>query len=218
MKRVNSFFLLLLCCAVFQGQAQVSIGLRTGYTKAWQNYGDTPLPDNARVHVNGFHVTGMAYLNLSKHLRIGVEPGFVQRGAACEPGFIIFEADTKLHLNYLDIPLMFSGSLPFLADRFSLYGKLGYGPSMLLSAFELKEDLFGDGPLPSKTKRPIGNAVDSVRRWDHGLYSSIGLSYTFGQHQLILETKGHAGLRNVEMENTSLNRSLKLSLGYMILL
>src|SRR6185369_7803856 len=96
--------LLLFCLFVFANHlgAQVSLGFRAGYNNSWENYGDVNLPDNAKTHVNGMHFTGLAYVKADQYFSIGVEPGYVQKGAACFPGSFLFFYDTKFQLNYIE--------------------------------------------------------------------------------------------------------------------
>ena len=100
MKIIRCTLVIFCCLSVMQLQAQFVLGLKSGATKAWEDYGDVVTPDGANIHINGFQLSGLAYYKITPNFWVGMEPGWVERGAACEPGFLIFNEDTKLFLNY----------------------------------------------------------------------------------------------------------------------
>jgi len=214
MKIQKLLMLISFCWISIQLNAQSSIGLKAGYVKAWEEYGDVGLPDDAPIHIRGLQISALAYTHLHRNLEIGIEPGFVQRGAACEPGFVIFRQDTKLMLNYAELPLILKGKIKLLNSKIEVFGKLGYGVSMILKATREVRDLSGVFP-PVKTDLDIKNN-ENMERWDHGVYSSLGVAYNLGKHQIFFESSFYHGLRDVDKWNTSMNRSLQFNVGYMI--
>ncbi len=214
MKTQKCLMLILFCWMGFQINAQISIGLKGGFVRAWEEYGDVGLPDDAPIQVNGFQVSALAYAKIHKNIEIGFEPGFIQRGAACEPGFVIFNQDTKLLLNYAEVPLMVKGKFNLFNDKLEVFGKLGYGVSMILKASREVIDLSGIDP-PVKTDLDIKNN-ENMERWDHGIYSGLGVAYNLGKNQIFFETSFYHGLKDVDKWNTSMNRSLQFNLGYMM--
>jgi len=214
MKIQRMLMLVSFCWISIQLNAQISIGLKAGYVKAWEEYGDVELPDDAQIHVGGFQISALAYAQISNNLEIGIEPGFVQRGAACIPGFIDFNQDTKLLLNYGELPLILKGKINLLGSKIEVFGKLGYGVSMIINGSSEVRDLSGVFP-PVKTDLDIKNN-ETMERWDHGLYSGLGVAYNFGKNQIFFESNFYHGLRDVEKFNTSKNRSLQFNVGYMM--
>jgi hypothetical protein len=104
-----SFIFGFLFIANLHLTSQSYIGMKGGFTNAWPDYGDAILPENAQTSVNGFNFTLMYYHSISKHFQIGLEPGYTQRGAACFPGWQpLFLGDTKVNLNYAELPVMAS--------------------------------------------------------------------------------------------------------------
>ncbi len=214
MKTSKHLFILIFCCIAFQISAQFSVGVRGGYIKAWEEYGDVDLPTGAKIHVNGFQVSVLSYFEINKHFSIGLESGYAQRGAACEPGYLIFNRDTKLRLNYIEVPLMISAKFPVYRDKLEIFGKAGYGVSMMMSAFR-KISVLGSYDQPVKTKLNVNNS-SVLNRWDHGIYGGLGIAYNTGSNRLFVESNYYFGLKDVDRFNTSKNRSIHFGLGYLM--
>ena len=212
MKKI--FVFLLLNFIAYQASAQFSVGIRTAYTKAWQDYGDVELPDNAEVHVNGIQVSALAYFKISKFLSIGLEPGYAERGAACIPGFTTFESDTRFFLDYVEVPVMVLGKLPVYKNKFEVIGKAGYGPSYIVRGIREDTDLWSLNP-PVESDIPL-DGFSQFNRWDHGFYGGLALGFNFGQSKIFIESNYYYGLKDFDNLNTSKNRSLNLGLGYTI--
>jgi len=201
-----------------QISAQLSLGVRTGFTRAWERYGDVDLPDNAVIHVNRFYASAAAYLPLNKFLSIGIEPGYTQRGAACIPGWNpIFIGDTRLYLNYIELPVLVSFKLPLYKERVSAFGKLGWSSAVLVSAIE-EAYTPSSGEVRSRRNLPIGAgwgwSGPQVRRLDHGLHGGFGAQLNLGTSRLTAEARYYHGLVNAEFFNTSKNRSVHFGVGY----
>lgn len=216
MKTSKNFFILILCVFTFQINAQFSLGVRGGYIKAWEEYGDVNLPDNAKIHVNGFQVSALAYFEVLKHISIGLEPGYAQRGAACVPGFVVFNEEAKLFFNYIELPLMIKVRFPFSNGKLEIFGKTGYGKSRIMKAFQEIKDLGSDEP-------PVRSEIDlnprfgiNINRWDKGIYGGLGIACNIRNTQLCLESNYYLGLKDVETSTTSKNRSIHVGLGYLI--
>ncbi|MEM9917494.1 MAG: outer membrane beta-barrel protein [Bacteroidota bacterium] len=217
MKRSIYYCLLLAFCSVYQLNAQMSLGVKGGYTKAWEDYGDVELPEDAEIHVEGFNVSLTAFWKFNRYLSVGVEPGFVQRGAACVPGWMpIFEGDTKFFLNYVEMPLMAMGHLPLFGDRLELFAKGGYGLSYLASATREETIFNGENPQVTRTKMELGGENSILNRWDQGIYTGLGVACKIGPGQVTLEGNYFHGLKDADKTNTSENRSISWNIGYRI--
>lgn len=219
MKLQKHFIFFLTLFSICEIQAQISFGIKTGYTRARQDYGNITLPENAEVHVEGFHIATSSYFQFHKYFRVGLEPGYVERGAACFPGWggrPEFVGDTKLLLKYVELPIMISGVLPLFKNKLEASAKIGYGLSFIVKGFQEEEQSDFPGTEVSTTKTKINfNEFPNLNRWDNGVYGGLGLGYNFGRSQLFLEFDYYWGLKNVDKENTSKNRVYDLSLGYM---
>ncbi|MBX2877398.1 MAG: PorT family protein [Saprospiraceae bacterium] len=201
----------LICTSM---QAQWLLGLKSGIAKSWEDYGDVTTPDGASIHINGFQLSAMAYYKISSNFWVGAEPGWVERGAACEPGFIIFNEDTKLFLNYLEVPVMAATQLPIYKQQIFLRAKAGFGAAYIASAFREIQDL--NNVEPTTRNRLTFDGEGAMNRWDYGLHGGLALSYAIRQHEILLDGNYYYGLPDVDAFVTSRNRTLNVSIGYLI--
>lgn len=213
MKKMNFVFLLLCSLITFQTQAQITIGVKGGYTKAWENYGDARdlLPEDAEIDIDGFNVSLIAQYQIGKRFNIGIEPGLTRRGAACFPGWNlginpIFQ-DNEWHLSYVELPVIASYSLPLIPNSLDIVGKLGGGVAYLVKGVAVWE---------SDSAEPWINPItDAVNRWDYGVHTGFGLKKHLGKHQIILDADMYLAFKDVDENVTSKNRSVDISLGYL---
>ncbi len=209
--------ILMLCCFVAANQmnAQITIGVKGGFTNAWANYGDVVLPEDAQTDINGFNISALGYLKINNFLQIGVEPGYIRRGAACFPGGLgwgtipIFVADTKVYLNYAELPILSSWHLNLGESRFEAFGKIGYGVSFLTSAFS---DLVSPTAPTIRTDFTLSDVP--LNRWDHGIYLGLGFAYELEKSKIFINANYYTGFRDSEQLNVTKNRSIDLSIGY----
>lgn len=218
MKTLKYFILIMLVLSTIQVSAQLSLGITGGYTKAWEDYGDVSLPEDAEIHIAAFNFSALVYFPISNHVGVGVDPGFIQRGAACIPGWNgginpIFQGDTKLFLSYVAVPLMISGQAPIYKEKFEVFGKVGYGPSYLTAAIQ-EETILGSDDPPIRSRVKLDDS-SNLNRWDHGFYGSLGIGYHVGVGQLFIESGYYLGLKNADRFNASKNRNVNFNLGYL---
>ncbi len=206
----------IICLLAFDLHAQFSLGVRGGFTRSWEEYGAVTLPNDATIHVDRLQVSGLAYYSFGKYFSVGIEPGFVQRGAACIPGWNggggLFVGDTKFLLNYVELPLMAKVSVP-LYRQLKIFGKAGYGVARIVSAYE-ETSFLGTDQATIKSSLDF-DANPSLQKWDHGLYGSVGLSFDIGANQIFVESLYYAGQRDFDTSFTSKNRGYHLGIGYM---
>lgn len=209
--------LLLPLCLFFLTtlQAQVSFGLKAGYVKAWEKYGDIGLPDDAKIHINGFQLSGIVEMPLTKLLSINIEPGYVRRGAACFPGWVNSTRDTRFKFGYAELPVMLKAHKSIFHDRFEVFGKAGYGISYMLAA--TREFLWFDSGEREPTKLNFKDE-EWINRLDHGIYAGVGVSMKLGSNRLVAEVSHYHGLIDTDRNNTTKNRSLQYTLGYRMML
>jgi len=209
----NIKYLVLLLCGIFLShisQAQISIGLKGGYTNAWEDYGDIGLPENAEIDINTLNVYLLTSFELNKYIDFAIEPGFIQRGAACVPGWQpIFEGDTKFYLSYVDLPVFVQGNLPLFNEKIDLFGRLGYGLAYMVKAVREEVDFNSDEPAPR-----FDMDFSLFNRLDHGVHAAAGAAYNFGNQQLFVESAFYRGMLDAEINNVSKNNNININLGY----
>ncbi|MEM9987096.1 MAG: hypothetical protein AAF804_18535 [Bacteroidota bacterium] len=211
--RLSLLVLLLSCTQILP--AQWSLGLRSGYVRAWQDYGDFVPPEDAQIHVHRWRINAQIYRQLSPYISVGVEPGWVQRGAACLPGFLVpFPGDLRLNVRYLELPLMLRAQWPI--GPLSIRGQVGYSTSVAVQATSQRVSLTGETPDDPPVPMQIGRL--GVRRWDPGLYGSLGLAWRHGRQELSLTSHYYHGLRHAVAIEESQNRGLSVEFGYAFLL
>lgn len=212
---------MLLSCLIFflfcstQLKAQLTIGIKGGYSNAWEDYGDVNLPDDAEIDVKGFYISLLSYYKINKHLAIGLEPGYVQRGAACRPGWEpVFAGDTKFVLNYLELPVMIRGNFSLLKEKIEIFGKIGYGASMLQKGTEVVTSFAPINPSTIETEIDFEGKFSALNKYDHGAYAGFGFGFNLGKNQLFVEANYYHASIDFDDNNTSLNRSLQFGVGF----
>lgn len=212
---VSRYSLVIIICLFFSPlEAQYVLGLKSGMTKAWEEYGNVDLPADANISVRGLQLSASFYYTITSKVWLGAEPGYVERGAACKPGFVIFNRDARLRLNYVELPFFVAMQLPLIKEKLFIRPKAGLGGGLVLSAFEEQIDLETGSRL--ERNRLYFDDADPMRRWDYGLYSGLALSYSIGKHQVLIEGNYYHGIPDVDPNLTSRNRSLNASLGLML--
>jgi|GEM_PF-881667 len=218
MKTTLTFILCFCCYGLF---GQFSFGVKGGYTRAWEDYGSIELPEDAEIHINGFNISTVNYFRLNEHFSVGFEPGYVRRGAACEPGWWNdsddpgFNGDARLLLRFVELPVMMMVEKPVFGERLTLFAKTGFGAAYLVRAVEENRDLGGDS-APVATVLDLKND-ERLNRFDYGFYGNLGLALPFQNgNSIFLEGGYYHGLRDADRFNTSKNRNISLSMGYMM--
>lgn len=201
---------------VVQLNSQISVGFRGGYTTAWPDYGDAILPEDAETDVEGYNFSLMFYTKVSPSISLGIEPGIVQRGAACFPGWQpTFLGDTRVNVSMLEFPLLVSKEMAIPKTKISIIGRLGYGFSYAVSGKETIIPL-EPNPQPITSELDLNDPELIIDRWDHGIYTGLQTKYQFSnKHSIIAETNFYLGMYNIDKINYAKNRSLSFSIGYM---
>lgn len=219
MKNLNLLFLVILSLSSYTLQAQFSIGIKGGYTLAWPDYGTVVLPDNAQTAVNGLNGGLILAYRIGKKISVNIEPGYVQRGAACEPGWQpIFAGDSRLLMDYVEFPVMFSLHQPIFRNKMNVNLKAGYGFSRIVSAYR-EEFFINSSETVSRTKLDLNDPLStSLVKTDHGIYGGVSIGYNLSTGTVFLESTYYHGLKNVDRENFIKNNSVNFNAGYMFTL
>jgi len=205
---------IIICCVAMQIKGQVTLGIRTGYTMAWKA-NVTWDDDEAYIHNGGFQISLLSYFNISRTISLGLEPGFVQRVTSIQTLGHFGSFESRVLLNYLELPLMVSAKYPLWNDRWEMNVKAGYGIAYLLSAFRGPNFLTGEDPMENKGFDFKVNCSQTFNI-DHGLHGGFGIAYKIHNSRLFLETDYYMGFQDVSQSNTSKNRSVHFGAGYKI--
>lgn len=172
------------------------------------------MPDDAKTDVNGFNLSFFMGYQAFDNMVIGVSPAFVRRGAACFPGWQpVFEGDSRVFLNYIDIPLMISRK--FDLKLVKLVTSIGYGVNILTSA-SVHQDFIvhGDKRIDVREIEVGTKSDDSFRRFDQGFHFGVRLDRNVMEnHFIFFETAYYLGLMDYGKKNTSKNRNLNFNVG-----
>ncbi|MGK0317767.1 MAG: hypothetical protein ACI86M_004013 [Saprospiraceae bacterium] len=195
--------------------SQFFIGAKAGYTSSWPDYGDIELPEDAQTDINGYNINVILNYSITKKISVGLEPGYVNRGAACLPGWSpVWEGDSELLINYIELPLLLKYKWK-LTNKLSLNINAGYGASYLVSAYRSVRNSVDEPAMV--TQLDVSDVWDSsTKRLDHGLYLGSGFSYELGIGSIVSDIRYYQGVPNIERRNFMKNRSLSFSVGYMI--
>ena len=218
MKTQSALFSLIFLFFSFTIHAQFSFGIKGSYHQAWQEYGDDFGGNGTDLNVKGFSTSLVAYYWMDKYFSVGTEPGYIRRGAACEPGFFInnpyLTGDATLYANYLTAPLLLRGNHSFFGGRMEAFVKCGGGASWLADGYrELNLEWNPDGP---QVQDIDFSEEPGLRRWDWGLNGGAGLSIRLGRGNLQVEYEVYRSLTDMNRQLTSKNRNAGFAVGYLI--
>lgn len=213
------FFSLLLSVLCFQLSAQLTAGLKVQSGKSWQDYtfaeGVPPIDGyNQRITHQGISAE-LFYQLQNPRFQLGIAPGFVQRGAACEPGFLgdnpFLAQEATLYANYIQAPLLVRFR-PLLKKRFSLFTQVGGGLGYLVGGY--RDVVFWNPDEPSEKQPLVFDNEPSLNRIELGLQGGFGLSYQLGPGELQLSGDYYHGLTDMNKNFGSLHRAWSVGLGY----
>ncbi|MEL7221756.1 MAG: outer membrane beta-barrel protein [Bacteroidota bacterium] len=219
MTRLFFFFLLSVMCLPLS--AQLTAGLKVQSGKAWLDYtfaeGVPPIDGyNQRITHQGVSAE-LFYQLQNPRLQVGIAPGYVQRGAACEPGFIgdnvFLVADATIYANYVQVPVLLRYS-PIVKKRFSLFTQIGGGLGYLLSGY--RDVSFWQPDRPNEEQALIFENEPTLNRLELGLQGGLGISYQLGPGQLQLSGDFYYGLTDMNQNFGSQHRVWSVGLGYAI--
>lgn len=217
----KTHLIILLLMISFSINAQTSVGLKTHFGTAWQEYGTLPI-NGYDQRIDGYGVAIEIIKELSPRFRVKANPGFVRRGAACEPGFLFFDPitpgnlvpfqDATLYSNYIEFPIRFNAKWS-LANRLSLFVESGAGIAYMISGYRTIQ--FFDNRPNMDQKLDFDNET-TLNRYDFGAHAGLGLNYEVGRGYFHLSGEYYHGFMDVTDTNTSKNRSLSIGLGYVV--
>lgn len=210
----NLTLLIVLLVFSLQLNAQTSIGIKTHYGTAWQEYGTLPI-NGFDQRIDGYGIAAEISFQLNPLFQLKASPGYVRRGAACEPGFIILNPieirDALIFSNNIDLPLQLQFSWP-MGNRFSIFTHAGGGISYMLNGYRTVSFWIE----PDENINLDFQNEPTLNRFDFGLHGGLGVSYELGPGSIQLSGEYYHGLLDVTDTNTSQGRSLAIGLNYMV--
>jgi len=202
-------------------KAQITIGLKGGYTNTWPGFGDVELPENAVTDISSFNLSILVEKEIGKGLAFNFGPGYIKRGAACFPGWQpVFEGDSKVYLDYIEFPFSIVKNLYLDKLKLNVVPGIGFGVSYLYSAASHQELIGQTDLLISVSDISIGEeSSDSFNRYDSGFYYSLRLEKgLFSHHSIFIESVYYRGIKDYDKVNVSKNRNLNINFGFAYIL
>ena len=195
---------LLFCTSLAIGQ---SFGIRAGANFATQTFEEEGFDVEPDSKV-GLYIGAIAKFDLGSNLGLRVELNFNQHGYQTEGDFT---GDTKVNVNYLDIPILVQYDIP-TEGKIGAY--LNAGPQL---GYALN-GTFDDGD----EKQDIDFEDDEYARLDYGLAFGGGIGFDVaGGKMLFLELRYYLGLANLydgddSDDFTVNNRGFQVGLAFML--
>lgn len=215
---------LVLALAAFHcfasAKAQISLGVSVTFGETWQDYGDDFNRPGTDFKLSSFRYSLSAYYAINSFLEIGLEPAYVGRGAACEPGFVwqnpFVIQDASFEGNYIEVPLMLQGKFNVFSEKLLVMPKIGGGPAYLVNAYRSVKFIY---PERSDERWKVDFEEESnIEQLDFGIHAGLAIGYQLGPGILQAEARYYNGLKDTSSLLTSLNRSLHYGLGFIIFL
>ncbi len=209
------FLTVLLSTGIF---AQISVGVNVSYHQGWQQYADELNVVRANTYINKFAGGATVQYDLGRHLSIVAEPGFVQRGAACFPGWTLPIGGTEGTFvgHYVEMPILLEGRLFAWQDRVQFFGHAGAGYSYMLNGYRQFD--FEDPNTPPQRNWLDFSQESGLNRMDFGFYGGAGIGVKAGPGYATGSFRYYHGMPDVEDAQISKNRATSFALGYRLAL
>jgi len=194
--------------------AQITLGVNVFYNNAWQQYDENLLILRQQVYIHNVGASATVEYAIDQHFSLVVEPGFVQRGAACEPGFQlpIGGSEATLVGNYIEMPVTLQGNLFAWQNKLQFFAKAGAGYSYLTGGY--REIDFEDSAA-QRTRLDMSQEPN-LNRLDFGFYGGGGVGVKAGPGYLTAEFRYYHGMPDMDDFQVSKNRALSYGVGYRI--
>lgn len=215
---MKAFFGLMLIAGLCINNlsAQVSLGVRAFYNNAWQQYDESLLILRENVYIHNAGAAATVEYAIDPHFSLVVEPGFVQRGAACLPGFGLPVGGSEVTFvgSYVEMPVLAQAHLYALQNKLQFFVQAGAGYSYLMKAHR-KFD-FVNPEAPSQRERINFDQEPNINRLDFGYYGGGGIGIKAGPGYLTATCRYYHGMPDVDDFQVSKNRAMSYGVGYKI--
>jgi hypothetical protein len=196
--------------------AQITLGANVFYNSAWQEYSEDLLISRQQVYIHNVGASATVEYAIDQHLSLVVAPGFVQRGAACFPGFQLPIGGDEVTFvgNYIEMPVMVQGHLNAWQNRLQFFVQAGAGYSYMISGY--REFSFENPEAPAQRNRLVFDEEPNVNRFDFGYYGGGGIGVKAGPGYLTAEFRYYHGMPDVDDFQVSKNRAMSYGVGYRV--
>jgi len=195
----KSGLLLALSCALglaMPASAQIRLGVIGGLNLA--NVVVEPAQDPQFSNLTAFGGGVVAQIHLTENLALQLEPMYLQKGARLEGSFndtdsdsgLIFTANVKAKLNYLEVPAMLKFTIGTSTSR--PYVMAGPMLGFRLSAREMGS--FSISGLEQKFDLDVKDQTQSI---DFGIGFGAGVNFPVGRNSIFIQGRYALGLTNI---------------------
>ncbi len=202
---------ILLASSVLSGQ--ISLGVKGGITHSWLQYTEGSYDETADLTVWGANTAVTFNYRFSRLWSLQAEPGWVQRGSKCFPGYVLpIGIDAIFSGNYVTLPLMAQIDVP-IYGRLQVFAAAGPSISWLASA-KLTRSGYGFGDADDQVERIDFKTDTRYARLDYGATGVAGLGLRVGPGTIQLDTRYYVGIKDVNKALRSRSRNLDFRVGY----
>jgi len=225
MKRVLLLFIVMIF--VFHSKAQVSMGLRSGYTAANLDVTSETGSDEQHTTFHGWHLDlvinvpvyeGLYFQPIVRYITKGTGYGG-ERPVKPELSGAYIPTGSKLQLNYLEVPLNFVYKFPLAKGKITA----GLGPYIAAglkgryhyNIVQNGRNVTSDSKQVQFSRRANDNlAVVRMYPWDAGANFALGYEFNNG---IMLGANYSLGMTDTDRSNltSSKNRYLAFSVGFL---
>lgn len=213
----NVFLLLCFSFGLTAIHAQIELGIKAQYGKAWLDYdleNSVGIVDYEQRIPNYAVSAEVLYQLPASRFAVGVAPGYARRGAGCEPGFagggFLGFNDATIYGNYLQLPIL-ARFTTVQNGRWTSSVQLGGGPAYFLSGYR-EISFFGD--IPSEQQQLVFENEENLNRVDVAAQGSLQIQYQLGPGSVKLSGDYHHGFIDMNERFQSRHRAWSVGLGY----
>jgi hypothetical protein len=213
--QTTKMFIVLIGAALllpFSANAQITYGIQVTRNHAWQQYKAGTFNEDLDLKVWGYGFAFTIERKLSKYFSVVAEPGIIQRGAKCLPGYPPGTyGDVVLNANYFSLPLLYKARFPLFKEHLFVTAAIGPNTAWFVSGtttFVSNNPKFPDDVFKLDLKN------SGFNRLDVGVDGTVGMSVPIKKGFIDANLRYNYGVRDVDKSYVSKNRSVSYQIGY----
>ena len=213
--------IVLLLFFTYTLQAQVSLGGKAGVHLGNWKTNDMLLEDGEELNSNiAFQAGFVANFGIAEKLSLQTELYYIQKGTKVkgEDFFSSMEVNSKVVLNYLELPVLLKVQFNNSEDGPSFFGLAGPSIGYALSGKLVSEAII-NGTKIKETQDLEFDDNDGFRRTEFSLAIGAGVNIPTGPGNVVIDLRYLLGLSNLNDEGDGAsvkNRGIGLAVGYLI--